>query len=189
MTVRDVGEEHRILFERLIRSGAREVCMDKIVFKRMWICLFVIGLISGIAFSANCHALDKMRLSKGQMVYVPVYSNVFIGDRAVPFNLAVMLSLRNTDPRYPITIVSVHYYNNEGKLIRKYLEKSLVLNPLGSNHIFLKERDSTGGFGANFIVHWKSEKEVNAPIFESIMIGTRSEQGISFVSPGRVIQE
>jgi len=46
----------------------------------------------------------------------------------------------------------------------------------------------TGTAGAA-IVKWKSSVKVNAPIVESIMIGTKTQQGISFISRGRVIQE
>ena len=51
----------------------------------------------------------------------------------------------------------------------------------------IPESDKSGGSGANFIVEWKSDKYVNPPIVESVMIGTQTQQGISFTSRGRVI--
>jgi hypothetical protein len=36
-------------------------------------------------------------------------------------------------------------------------------------------------------VEWKSDKPVNMPIIEAIMIGTQMQQGVSFVSRGREI--
>jgi len=45
------------------------------------------------------------------------------------------------------------------------------------------------GSGANFLVKWKSQTKVNPPLIEGVMIGTRSGQGISFVSRGQVINE
>ncbi|ALC15866.1 hypothetical protein DSOUD_1082 [Desulfuromonas soudanensis] len=130
-----------------------------------------------------------IELSKSQTIYVPVYSNVFSGPKVLPFNLAVMLSIRNVDIKNSITFISIDYYDNDGILLKKYLEKPLELKPLASNHIYIKESNESGGFGANFIVRWKSTNEINAPIIESIMIGARSGQGISFVSQGRVISE
>jgi hypothetical protein len=47
------------------------------------------------------------------------------------------------------------------------------------------EDEKGGGSGANFLVKWKSDTEVNPPIIESIMIGAQSSQGISFTSRGR----
>jgi hypothetical protein len=49
------------------------------------------------------------------------------------------------------------------------------------------EDEKGGGSGANFLVKWKSDTEVNPPIIESIMIGAQSSQGISFTSRGRAI--
>jgi hypothetical protein len=46
-----------------------------------------------------------------------------------------------------------------------------------------------GGFGANFIVRWKNDSVINAPIVECVMIGATGGQGISFVSPAQEIRE
>ena len=42
-------------------------------------------------------AASQSRLVKGQTIYVPAYSHVYHGDRQQPFQLAVTLSVRNTD--------------------------------------------------------------------------------------------
>ena len=56
-----------------------------------------------------------------------------------------------------------------------------------SERYIIPERDESGGSGANFIVEWHSDKFVNPPIIESVMIGAQSSQGISFTSRGREI--
>ncbi len=137
------------------------------------------------AFSAQ----EKIELSSGQTVYVAIYSNVFIGAKERPFNLAAMLSIRNTDLHNQITILSAHYFDNNGNSLKEYLPKPLNLAPLASHHVSIKESDEAGGFGANFIVRWKATKEINTPVIESVMIGEKSGQGISFVSQGKVIAE
>jgi Mg/Co/Ni transporter MgtE len=53
----------------------------------------------------------------------------------------------------------------------------------------IKESDKAGGSGANFIVGWEAETYANIPIIESVMIGTKGQQGISFLSRGQVIKE
>lgn len=128
-------------------------------------------------------------LAARQTVYVPVYSHVFSGDKALPFNLAVMLSIRNTDPRNALRVLAVDYYDNDGKLLAKHLAKPLPLGALASHHVFIKENDETGGFGANFLVRWEADQAINPPVIESVMIGARSGQGISFLSRGQVIDE
>jgi len=137
------------------------------------------------AFSAE----EKINLSSGQTVYVAIYSHVFTGPKERPFNLAAMLSIRNTDIHNPITILSAEYFDNSGNSLKEYAPKPIKISPLASHHFSIKEGDETGGFGANFIVKWKAAKEINAPIIESVMIGARSGQGISFVSQGKVIAE
>ncbi len=127
-------------------------------------------------------------ISKGETVYVPVYSHIYSGDREHPFYLAVTLSIRNTDPNHTITVLSVDYNDSKGKQLRSYLESPIDLKPLASTRYVIKESDKSGGSGANFVVKWKSDVKVNAPIIESVMIGTKTQQGISFISRGRAIQ-
>jgi hypothetical protein len=134
-------------------------------------------------------ASDVEVRSSGQSVYVPVYSHIFIGDRPATFSLAATLSIRNIDPHHTIYLTAADYHDAAGRLVKKHIEKQVVLGPLASTEAFIAESDTSGGLGSSFVVRWKSDRPVVAPIVECIMIGTRSGQGISFVSHGRVIQE
>lgn len=134
------------------------------------------------------HAADqKIELSKGQLIYVPVYSHIYSGDKEQPFLLAVTLSIRNIDPNSHIQITSVDYYETQGVMLKKYTVKPITLKPLESLRYVIPERDKSGGSGANFLVKWQSDKFVNPPIVETIMIGTQNQQGVSFTSRGREI--
>ena len=130
---------------------------------------------------------NKIELSQGQRVYVPAYSHIYSGNRERPFLLTVTLSIRNIYPTHQINITLVDYYETQGKLLKKYINKPIKLNPLESLRYVIPERDESGGSGANFIVEWHADKSVNRPIIESIMIGTQAGQGISFTSRGREI--
>ncbi len=120
---------------------------------------------------------------------MPVYSHVFSGSRTLEFELSATLSVRHTDLTESLSATAVDYHDNDGKLLRHYLDNPEVLGPLGSTHVFVPEKDTSGGFGANLIVRWQAEEALNAPIVECVLIGTRSGQGISFISPARVIHE
>ena len=146
--------------------------------------IFSVGILTPAGRSAG-----DIQLSMGQSVYVPIYSHIYSGIKARPFDLAAILSIRNTDINQPVTIVSVKYYDTEGKLLKEYLDEPLQLKVLASTRYIIKEGDKAGGSGANFIVKWKSNKKVTPPIIEAVMIGTHSGQGISFVSRGQVIEE
>ena len=128
-------------------------------------------------------------LSQGQTIYVPVYSHIYHGIKARPFNLTVTVSVRNTDPRRPMTVASADYYDTEGKLVRRFLEAPVTMPPLGTREFIVEERDEAGGSGANCILRWTAAEAINAPVVEAVMIGASSNQGISFVSSGRVIEE
>ena len=135
--------------------------------------------------SIDLQAADYL-LSKGQTVYVPVYSNIYSSPKAVPNHLANILSIRNTDLARAIQVSSVDYYDTSGTLVKKYYTKTVTLAPLESTHIYLPESAQKGGFGANFIVRWMADEEVNAPIIECVMAGN---QGRAFVTSGQVIKE
>jgi hypothetical protein len=128
------------------------------------------------------------RLSSGQLLYVPVYSHIYTGDKERPFNLAVTLSIRNTDSRGVLRLTMVDYYDTDGNLVRHYLDKPRDLGPLASIRYVVAEKDVKGGSGANFLVRWESDAPVNDPVVESVMIGAQSGQGISFTSQAREIQ-
>lgn len=133
------------------------------------------------------HAESHSQHSKGQTVYVPVYSHIYSGDREQPIYLAVTLSIRNTDTQRPITITKVDYYDSNGRMIKGYLDASVTLNPLSTTRYIIKESDKMGGSGANFIVSWQADQPVVSPLIETVMISTRHTLGISFTSRGQVI--
>jgi len=137
----------------------------------------------------SSHAESGISLSTGQTVYVPIYSHIYSGLKGRPFSLAATLSIRNTDPKHSITLLSVKFYDSDGKLIKEYLDKPAELKAMASTRYIITEGDTAGGSGANFLVKWQSQTKVNPPLIEGVMIGTRSGQGISFVSRGQVINE
>jgi hypothetical protein len=150
--------------------------------------LLLFSLIVSFLFSAVFASAETDKaLSSGETLYVPVYSNVYSGPKATPFQLAAMLSIHNVDPRYSITILKVDYHDSTGKFIESYIKKPVSLKPFAHTFFYLKEYDTRGGPGANFIVKWRAEKKANQPVVEALMYGARA--GISFTSPGRIIRE
>lgn len=133
--------------------------------------------------------IDSSRVVAGQSIYVPAYSSVFTSDRAHGFNLAVTLSIRNTDRTHPIVVTSASYYDQDGQLVRDYLKKPLRIGPMASTEFFVSESDTSGGVSASFLVAWVAEQRVSAPLVESVMIGTAGTQGVSFTCPGRVLAD
>ena len=152
-------------------------------------CLILSAVMLLAGSVTTVRAGSDIALSNGQTVYVPIYSHIYSGLKGRPFSLAATLSIRNTDARHAITLVSVKFYDSDGKLVKEYLENPAELKAMASTRYILTEAETGGGSGANFLVQWKSKAKVNSPLIEGVMIGTRSGQGISFVSRGQVINE
>ena len=146
--------------------------------------LLIMGIFPGLGSADTVIAL-----SNGQSVYVPIYSHIYHGDRDTPFELAATLSIRNTDAKKEITLVSADYFDSNGNFLKKFVETPIKIKNLASIRYIIKSSDTTGGSGAKVIVRWTSTEPVNPPLIESIMIGTRSQQGISFISRGQAIKE
>lgn len=143
-----------------------------------------LGLVSG-------SALGAVKQVKGQTIYIPSYANVISGPpilMVVP--LRANLIIHNTDPSHAITIEKIDHYDTAGKLVYKYLEKPVILKPLAATRIIVKKPPKGDeGVGANFIVQWHADQPVNEPLIDCLMLGTLGNQGFSFTSQGKVIQE
>ena len=124
----------------------------------------------------------------GQSIYVPAYSSIYASDKNHAYNLAVTLSIRNTDGKRPIVITEVRYYDRDGRLVRDFLKKPLRIGPLASLEFFIEEK-RTGGASTGFRVEWVSERPVTEPVVEALMMHTGNSQGVSFLSPGRVLSD
>lgn len=134
-------------------------------------------------------AFKRSSSSYGQLVYVPVYSHIYQQDHKKTFNLTATLNIRNTDPRRSFQITEVSYFDSNGNLVQHYLENTETLDPLSSTSFVVEERDLRGGVGANFLVDWESGQPITSPVIEAVMISTSQQQGISFLSEGRILQE
>ncbi|TAN45908.1 MAG: DUF3124 domain-containing protein [Nitrospirae bacterium] len=152
-------------------------------------CILSGVVVAIILFGFSSRSFSQVKMQKGQTVYVPAYSHILKGDKAAEHNLAITLMIRNTDIKNTITITAVDYYDDDGKLVKNMVLKPVKVGPMASIAFFIKESDTTGGIGANFIVKWESEKAINVPIIEAVMAGVRLNQSTVFISPGQVIKE
>lgn len=136
----------------------------------------------------NKEVFNSLMLVKGEVIYVPVYSDIYGTELTKKIKLSATLSIRNTDMQNEIIVSVVDYYDTRGRLIRNYLESPIKLNPLQTANYLVTYKEAEGGIGANFIVEWVSEVEVTEPVVEAVMIGTSSALGISFVCQGKVLK-
>jgi len=137
-------------------------------------------------FSARAQPLDATR---GQTLYVPIYSNILVSEGATPTEMAATMAIRNTDIEHEIFVTEVTYYDTAGELIETYLDGIYGLGPMASAFILINVADKRGGLGANFVVTWRAETAVSDPVVEAIMVGASGTKGFSFTSHARVIDQ
>ena len=102
--------------------------------------------------------------------------------------MAVTLSIRNTDRKNKIKIERVDYFSTNGKKLRSYFAKGLELSPLESKEVFIKDFDTEGGSGANFIVYLSYDQGTNPTLVESIMSSRSTTNSFVFSSRGEYIK-
>ena len=95
-----------------------------------WWLFFIMYLVMLLGLPVStARAAPEEGLSKGQLVYVPVYSHVYYGDFERKILLTGMVSIRNTDPAQSLIIVKADYYDSEGQLIKSYLSQPMNATP------------------------------------------------------------
>lgn len=154
--------------------------------RRLYFLLLFMVLVANIS-PTSASADEAVILSKGQTIYVPAYSHIYAGNREMPILLTVTVSIRNTDQKNSIKVTKVDYHETQGAIVKRFIDSEVNLKSLESIRYVIPTKDKTGGSGANFIVEWKSDRPVNPPIVETIMIGAESQQGISFTSRGQAL--
>ena len=138
-------------------------------------------------------AQEPAPLSKGQLVYLPVYSHIYYGslDRKGNPNkvlLSAMVSIRNTDPKRAIRVNSARYFNTEGKLLRDVVAKPAMVPAFGTLELFVEQHDDTGGSGANFAIAWDADAAVNPPVIEAVHGAFEGARSVLFSTAGTPIR-
>lgn len=130
----------------------------------------------------EAHGVTVSSLPLHRADYVPVYSHIYY-DGGRPYLLETTLSIRNIDPKHSIYVSKVDYYDTDGELAKKHIDRLIELQPLQTIEFLVERRDSTGGSGANFIVEWYgADAKSHAPLIEAVMVGRSGTNAIAFVS-------
>jgi len=133
------------------------------------------------------NAQEIRTLSSGQSIYLPIYSHMLYGNlgrsgRASQVLLSALVSIRNTDMRRPLRILSARYYDTHGKLLGERVPAPTILPPLGTLELFVELNDASGGSGANFIITWDSDAPVNPPLVEALHANMDGGKAVIFMT-------
>ena len=133
------------------------------------------------------HAQEARQLAKGQTLYLPIYSHMAYGNlgksgKASQVLLSALVSIRNTDGKRPIRVLSARYYDTNGKLLGERVPTPTVIPPYGTLELFVELNDASGGSGANFIVKWDADQLVNPPLLESLHANMDGGKAVIFMT-------
>lgn len=143
---------------------------------------------------AMAQAQEAAPLSTGQSLYLPVYSHLYHGDvhpktgKPSETLVSTHVSIRNTDPKSPLRIVSARYYSTAGRMLREYIDTPKSIPPLGTHELYVPRSDTSGGSGANFIIDWNAERPINPPLVEALHADIREARTLLFITTARPIR-
>lgn len=132
--------------------------------------------------------LAKSDMAYEDIVYVPIYSDIYLDATNQNALLAATLSIRNTSIIDSIFISKIDYFNTDGDLVRRYLSNQISLKPMATVNYVIEREDESGGAGANFIVHLSAKNASVKPLIQAIMIGQNGNKGFSFSTDGYSIK-
>lgn len=116
--------------------------------------------------------------------YLSVYPQIYSQDEHRTHFLTVTVSLKNVSPTDSVFVSSARYFDTHGTMIRSYFDAPIYISPMETVEIVLKETSKEGGTGANFLFEWMVAPGTHEPLFESVMISTAGQQGLSFTTQG-----
>ncbi|MBD0822565.1 MULTISPECIES: DUF3124 domain-containing protein [Aestuariibaculum] len=120
--------------------------------------------------------------------YLSVYSQIYSETEHRIHSLTATVSIRNINVSDTVYIDKATYFDTHGNAIRTYFDKTIFVAPMEAVEIVIDERDEEGGTGANFLFDWRIKNTSNSPFFESVMISTSGQQGISFTTQGKELK-
>lgn len=125
----------------------------------------------------------------GQLLYLPVYSNIpYLIDTSM-FDMSAFVAIHNTDLSNPITLTKVLYFNQDGKLVDDFLkDDNMDIMPLATKNYYIPYEDKSGT-GANFLIEWISDTLVNEPLIESVTLCLKPNNTIAIPGKARIIRQ
>ena len=144
-------------------------------------------MFASLLIGALMGPAEAVERSRGQRLFLPVYSEVAYGDRRAVLNLAVTLALRNLDPLITIELTRVDYIGSTGAVIKSFLAEQRGLKAMAAETFVIRESDRTGGASPGFLVEWASREPVIPPLVEGVMVNGAYNQGMAFVTSARVL--
>jgi len=140
-----------------------------------------------LACLGTANAQESRPLVKAQTLYLPIYSHMLYGNlgksgKASYVLLSALVSIRNTDARRPLRVLSARYFDTQGKLLGERVPTPVSVPPLGTLELFVELNDASGGSGANFVIKWDAEQPLSPPLVESLHANMDCGKAVIFMT-------
>lgn len=164
------------------------------VARRYWRAIGVALFAIFAQCTAAAWAQEVRAGSKGQTLYLPIYSHMLYGNlgksgKASYVLLSALVSIRNTDMKRPLRVMSARYFDTHGKLLGERVTSPVMIPPLGTLELFVELNDASGGSGANFIIKWDAEQMINPPLVESLHANMDGGKAVIFMTQSVPVAE
>lgn len=123
-------------------------------------------------------------LEYNDLIYVPIYSDIYIDAQNQNHLLSATLSIRNSSFQDSLYISKIDYFNTNGKLVKQFIDGTISIPPMATINYVIEKEDNSGGSGANFIVKLSAKSNTVKPIIQAVMIGEYSNKAFSFIVDG-----
>ena len=153
------------------------------------------GIFIALSSASTVTVAQEARpLTKSQTLYLPIYSHMLYGNigksgKASNAQLSALVSIRNTDGKRPLRILSARYYDTQGKLLAERVATPVTLAPYGTLELFIELNDASGGSGANFVIKWDAEQAINPPLVESLHANMDGGKAVIFMTQSVPVNE
>ena len=150
--------------------------------------------MSVLVMPALVAAQESRPLIKGQTLYLPIYSHMLYGNlgksgQASYVLLSSLVSIRNSDTKRSLRVLSAKYYDTHGKLLGERVPNPVSLPPLGTLELFVELNDASGGSGANFVVKWDAESPINPPLVDALHANMDGGKAVIFMTQSVPVTE
>ena len=162
--------------------------------ERLKFCVSRLLLMVSLLVPTLAAAQEARPLLKGQSLYLPIYSHMLYGNlgksgKASYVLLSALVSIRNTDMRRPVRILSARYFDTQGRLLGERVPSTVILPPLGTMELFVELHDASGGSGANFVIRWEADAPVNPPQVEALHANMDGGKAVIFTTQAVPVSE
>lgn len=128
--------------------------------------------------------IDESKMAFKDLIYVPIYSDVYVDATNQNNLLAATLSIRNTSFEDSLFINKIDYYDTKGQKVRSYIAAPIAISEMATVNYVIERDDDAGGPGANFIIEVSAKNDKMTPLIQAVMIGEFGNKGFAFITDG-----